>query len=206
MHTVHINDIHFTVNNKSCTISATISGVPTDSIPDTFAEAFGDTVYPYCYYVRAEIDSGETDYDFSVCDGEWTFSPPAIPGYHSRDTVLTIYESDSLIEINFPYEPGDAVEESSKPIRWSLEAYPNPFNSTVSIEYSVAEAGEVSVEIYNILGEYVGTISDGYRAQGIYSARWDGNNAEGQTCPSGVYFCKMECKNTSLLRKLLILR
>lgn len=65
--------------------------------------------------------------------------------------------------------------------------YPNPFNTETTIAFSLPEAGQVKLEIYNILGEYVATVFSEYRSPGIYSVDYSGT-----TLSPGVYIYKIQ--------------
>ncbi len=96
-----------------------------------------------------------------------------------------------------------AVQSSeAAPSEFALKQnYPNPFNPTTTISYQIASEGLVSLHVYNMLGERVGTLVNEVKSPGEYSAEW---NAEGM--PSGVYFYKMEAGNFSATRRLLLLK
>jgi hypothetical protein len=65
--------------------------------------------------------------------------------------------------------------------------YPNPFKTETTIAYSLPEAGQVKLEIYNILGEHLATVFSEYRSPGIYSVDYNGT-----TLAPGVYIYKMQ--------------
>jgi hypothetical protein len=72
------------------------------------------------------------------------------------------------------------------------ESFPNPFNSSVTIQYQIPTAGEVEGRIYNILGMRVKTIVPSQQQQaGKYSVHWDGKNDHGSDVSSGVYFIRI---------------
>jgi len=87
-------------------------------------------------------------------------------------------------------------------------AYPNPFNPTTTIRYSIASAGHVSLRIYNAAGQLVRTLVDDDQAPTAegFSVVWDGKDDRSQGVSSGVYFYKLsakeytECKKTVLLK------
>jgi len=79
--------------------------------------------------------------------------------------------------------------------------FPNPFNSSSVISFSIPISDEVIVRAYNILGERVATITNGYYSAGVYNISWSPNNL-----PSGIYFIKMNYKKYIELRKCLILK
>jgi hypothetical protein len=66
--------------------------------------------------------------------------------------------------------------------------YPNPFNTTTTINYSVTQAGNIKLVIYDLLGREIKILVDEYQSAGPQSAEWDGTNTEGEKVSSGTYF------------------
>jgi hypothetical protein len=87
-------------------------------------------------------------------------------------------------------------------------AYPNPFNPTTTIRYSIASAGHVSLRIYNAAGQLVRTLVDEDQAPAAegFSVIWDGKNNGGQGVANGVYFYRLAAKGYSDTRKMVLLR
>jgi len=79
--------------------------------------------------------------------------------------------------------------------------YPNPFNPTTTIEYSLAKAGQVSLKIYNVIGQEVAALFDGHKSAGVYSIEFDAENF-----PSGVYFYKLIHQDGAETRKMLLVK
>ena len=94
-----------------------------------------------------------------------------------------------------PSSSGDCLSiiENSVPLAYTLSAnYPNPFNPVTTISYSVKNAGYVKIDIYNILGQHVHTLVDGYRVPGtLYRVSWNSENQSKIPISSGVYFYRM---------------
>ena len=89
--------------------------------------------------------------------------------------------------------------------------YPNPFNPETWIPYQLAETGDVSITIYNAKGTVVRRLSLGHQPAGYYTdqgraAYWDGRNVFGESVASGLYFYQLTTDQTSLLRKMVILK
>ena len=87
-------------------------------------------------------------------------------------------------------------------------AYPNPFNPTTTIKYSIASAGRVTLKIYNAAGQLVRTLVDEEQtpaAEG-FSAAWDGLSDHGEPTASGVYFYKLTTKEFSDTKKMVLLK
>ena len=69
---------------------------------------------------------------------------------------------------------------------------PNPFNPSTVIRYSIAQAGPVTLRIFNAGGALVRTLVEGQHAPGDYRVRWDGHDDGGRRLSSGVYFYRIE--------------
>jgi hypothetical protein len=79
--------------------------------------------------------------------------------------------------------------------------YPNPFNPTTQIEYSVPFRGQVSLKVFNLLGQIVMSLVDGVQEAGNYSAEFNGTDLR-----SGVYFYRLEAGDVSLTKKLVLIK
>ncbi len=80
--------------------------------------------------------------------------------------------------------------------------YPNPFNSTTQIQFDIAEAADVTLKIYDIMGREVRTLmSNEHLAPGTRVITFDA-----QKLPSGIYFCRLETQDVSVTKKMVLLR
>jgi flagellar hook assembly protein FlgD len=84
--------------------------------------------------------------------------------------------------------------------------YPNPFNPSTNIEYDLSEAGEIKVEIFNVIGELISTIVNEYQRPGKYTVKWDGTDDSGGKAASGVYFYRVTSNEKLQTRKMILLR
>lgn len=108
---------------------------------------------------------------------------------------LMIMESESSPERYFStaylYDAlENSVDNPNAPFPSSLilhPCFPNPFNSSTTITYDVAHPGFVRLGVYDALGRLVGTVKEGYAAQGSYQAVWNGEGV-----PSGNYMLRLE--------------
>lgn len=83
---------------------------------------------------------------------------------------------------------------------------PNPFNSTTTIGFSVAEAAHVDLTIYNVRGEHVRTLVDRFMGRGDHRVVWEGTNSKGNAVASGPYFCKFRVGAFSDTKKLMLIK
>ncbi|MBU8870206.1 MAG: T9SS type A sorting domain-containing protein [Gemmatimonadales bacterium] len=87
-----------------------------------------------------------------------------------------------------------------------LSASPNPFNPSINIEFRLPEAGFVLLNVYDVSGRRVATITEGHYQKGIFSKRWNGRNFYGQEVGSGTYFARIEAGKFSETRKMVLIR
>ena len=84
--------------------------------------------------------------------------------------------------------------------------YPNPFNPSTAIGYAIPQDGQVTLTIYNVLGQEIRTLVDNHQAAGTYTVMWDGKDATGQHLNSGVYFYSIKSGDYSNTRKMVLMR
>ena len=92
--------------------------------------------------------------------------------------------------------------QSDVPTEFELEQnYPNPFNPSTIISYGVPEGGEVSVKVYNMLGQVVATLAEGYQAEGRYTVSFDASGLS-----AGIYLYTIESATVKLTRRMTLLK
>ena len=96
---------------------------------------------------------------------------------------------------------------NDKPNTFNLfSAYPNPFNSSVSIKFRMPNKEFVDIVIFNILGEMVRVLAKKEYKFGDNIIRWDGKDNEGKHLSTGVYFCNFKSKNYQKSMRLLLVK
>ena len=79
--------------------------------------------------------------------------------------------------------------------------YPNPFNPTTTIQYSLGLAGPTKLMIYDVLGRELVKLVDEYRPAGVHKVTWNASNM-----PSGVYFYRLESANFARTQKMILMK
>ena len=79
--------------------------------------------------------------------------------------------------------------------------YPNPFNPTSTIEFDIPEAGQVSLEVYNVAGQKILTLADSYLNTGRYYYTISAHDLS-----SGIYFYKLQTSDFTDIKKMTILK
>ncbi len=86
-----------------------------------------------------------------------------------------------------------------------LYNYPNPFNRSTMIKFSLAEPGEVQLNIYNLAGQMICSLAKGYLPVGEYDAIWNGLNSRGEPVGSGIYIYHLISGEFCLSKRMLFL-
>ena len=97
-----------------------------------------------------------------------------------------------------------AIEMHTIPQYYNISSiYPNPFNPTTTIRFSVGgeNMGSVHLDIYNITGQLVETLIDEKMTPGEYSILWNGS-----TAPSGIYFTRLTSGGKTKTMKMILLK
>ena len=120
-----------------------------------------------------------------------------------------IYLTDKLresITSGLPkYE--DYSADSMLPNGFALsQNYPNPFNPETQIDYALPMGIKVNLEIYDLLGQRVRTLVDGYQEAGNKTVIWDGSDETGQKVSSGIYFYKMQAGDFVETKKMSLMK
>ena len=106
---------------------------------------------------------------------------------HTTNGGVTFIEEEQIYEISTSY--------------FLSNNFPNPFNPSTKIQYSIPISNTVEIKVYDILGKEVETLINEEKSVGIYELNW---NAIG--LPSGVYFCQLRTGNFIETKKMILLR
>ncbi len=98
----------------------------------------------------------------------------------------------------------DNIQSSIDDIQ--LSNYPNPFNPTTTIIFSIPEASKVDLSVYNIKGQKVKTLVNESIPAGEQSIIWNGRDSNGKRVGSGVYFYKMEAGDFQKVKKMILIK
>jgi hypothetical protein len=110
----------------------------------------------------------------------------------SRDTFRIVYASSAT----------DVGDESDVPRQFRLsQNYPNPFNPSTTIEYALPTTAQVSLKLYNALGEEVKELVNEMQTAGVKSVRLNAENL-----PSGVYLYKLVAGTFRQSKKMILIR
>ena len=147
-----------------------------------------------------EIDSNEQDPTFIYSTaGTYSVTLTVVidgsPYAETKENYIAVYGMDAEdIELSTP--------------NYGLNNYPNPFNPTTTISFSVTQNSDfVNLQVYNIKGQKIKTLEQNEFTKGFHSIIWDGNDESGKPVSSGIYFYKLNVNGkTEVVKKCLLLK
>ena len=120
------------------------------------------------------------------------------PRIHGAGIDIGCYESPGYTGV------GEEVSPSVSVLR--LTNYPNPFNPSTTISYSVPADGNVTLTIYNARGQLVNTLVSEPKAKGNYQVVWNGKDSGGNPVASGLYITRLVSCGKSIGKKMLLMK
>lgn len=118
-----------------------------------------------------------------------------------NDSIVRKCERYKIIEIT------SSSEQMIKVAEFRLnDCYPNPFNPSTNITFSIPKSTNITLEVFSILGEKIKTLASGYYTAGMHKVIWDGRDANGSTAASGLYFYRLSVGINSFTKKAILLK
>ncbi len=169
-----------------------------------------------------EFPSGQTRYGL-VRDGEWGQASIPINDIRGEyiDLRMLSYEF-VILEVNgvscefglddIYWEGGETVDVSSENKDLIIQKfilhgnYPNPFNPSTHISYSILIGSPVSINIFDVNGGEVIELFNDYKPPGSYSTHWNGKNEIGVKVSAGVYFYSINVGESRQTKKMVLLK
>jgi len=170
--------------------------------------------------LRWDVSSDETIRGFNVLrtDGEKSDAKSILKNGLLGSHVRGMLDDDVVAGKTYRYVvaavTADGMETSSVPASVTIgraafgmtQNFPNPFNPETSIEYTLSDAGNVALSIYDAQGRWIVDVERGERTAGTHTATWDGRNARGETVASGAYFYRLTAGSQTQTKKLVLLK
>jgi len=115
------------------------------------------------------------------------------------------------VEMNFILNPQTTTDVDDNDARLPRQIelhgnYPNPFNPETRISFELPTAMQVTMRIFNLLGEEVALLHDGMMNAGEQHLTWNGHDKAGRQLTSGLYFYRLESANAVLAGKMLMMK
>ncbi|MBN2009481.1 T9SS type A sorting domain-containing protein [candidate division KSB1 bacterium] len=152
------------------------------------------------------IEEGSTLIDFSA-------APARRIGFFFRDKTAEEASNEAMAILGHCLKWTAGIDETSVEDLKSTIAeyqlfnnYPNPFNPSTTISFSVPNVDDVSLCIYNSMGQKVSTVWEGMAQAGLHSVQWNGKYDSGKIASSGLYFYELKSSQGVSREKMLLVK
>ena len=157
------------------------------------------------FFTMAQGDTFTHSQEFLIQSG-WEETNCAIVAFVQNDTDRMLLQA-----VQGPVlAPTPVVSETSViglPRCYRLDQnYPNPFNASTEICYQTSQYGQVTLKIFNNLGQEVRSLVDAEQKAGQHAITWDGRDNLGRDVASGIFFCRLKAGDFSRTIKMVLLR
>lgn len=190
-----------------------LQGAPTPANPnergwkDTIKMFPGEVTTVLVRFAPTDVPAGAT----LAGTNYFSFDPTEGPGYvwhchivdHEDNEMMRQFKvgSESQIDLSKTDDQGRPETMPAAGVVSLDQNTPNPFNPTTEIRFVLAEAGRVSLRLYNVRGQEVQSLIDADAPAGVNTVMLDATNL-----PSGVYFYRLQAGNETITRKMSLVR
>ncbi len=155
------------------------------------------------------INRDPIPFDFEIVTGRGLSIP--IKNYKVLNWFTGEFEQEIIIsgmqEYSIIMLGEEGEQEDNVPSITQLHSnYPNPFNPSTSISFSIPEEAKVSLKIFNIKGQRVKTLYTGFAEAGKHTMTWNGEDENNKPVASGIYFYKLKSSEFEKVKKMLLLK
>ncbi|MDZ7376400.1 MAG: YCF48-related protein [candidate division KSB1 bacterium] len=180
----------------------TVSAIPAPNFSVTFDNVTAGNSYWVDFYAD---HNGNGSYNAPPTDHAWRLEANNVIG----EVILNFVHNTSFTDIQWPGTTGvnDESAQTGVPGQFSLEQnYPNPFNPETTIRFSLPNASEVKLEIFNMVGQRVRLLVNGQLTAGVHAAKWDGKDDFGRLLSSGIYFYRIEADRFASTQRMVMMK
>jgi len=167
------------------------------------------------YHLEQGLSTGDTGDPYPGATNNQSFGPASLPssdGYAEASSFVAVTNiSSSAPTMTANFTVSFASDNDDDPIialpKFSLgQNYPNPFNPSTRFDFTLPSAGDVQIEIYNLLGQHVARVASGTYQAGTHAVSWDGRDDNGHDAPSGIYLYRLTSESGQVVKKMALLR
>jgi WD40 repeat protein len=144
------------------------------------------------------------NYSFTIDANKSYNITPQKTGYIFNPTIQYVPYLENNIVFNFTCFPTTSSLELAKELPKKstfFQNFPNPFNPSTTLKYNIASSGNISIKIYNTLGQEIETIINSYHQPGEYFIVWEPKNIR-----SGVYYCRFSTQDFNEVKKIIYIK
>jgi hypothetical protein len=163
---------------------------------------------PIGYRVYRRLNAGDFELYAEVIQNSFAETLSDLGTY--KFYITSLYANGESTESNiigFSYPNTSNLDPNQIPLITKLyNNYPNPFNPTTNIAFSIKTQGNVKLSVYNLKGQLVKTLANTSMAAGQHSVVWNGTDNNNRSVGSGIYLYRLETKDYTQTRKAMLMK
>ena len=177
--------------------------------------------YDQFFWIKAKVEDGTTLSVWAYPDGG---TPAETPDVQIDQTTVTDYLASCLLidkaphadhwayvsDVYYNQTPSVGIDDSGLPelpeVFVLRQNYPNPFNPVTAIKFDLAEASDVNLVIYDLLGHEVATLVNDRLNAGYHNVVWNGTDSFGKPVSTGMYIYRVTAGDLTSSKKMLLLK
>lgn len=113
----------------------------------------------------------------------------------------SVYSDETTARAEFAHKIAQVSESDKGYFVNTCDNYPNPFNPSTQISFTIKERANISLKVYDVLGKEVASLADGYYEAGKHTATFDGSNLA-----SGIYYYRLITTTTTITKKMMLVK
>jgi VCBS repeat-containing protein len=166
------------------------------------------------FRVLRSTDQGTFEVVSDLIDGagttdalmNYSFTDETLPAAEQVFYVLEQIDLDGTVHRSNPIEVLLGARFLNLPTEFATAVYPNPFNPSTTVSYDLPAEAQVSIVIYDAIGQEIRQLVNDAHSIGRYSVQWDARDNFGRSVGSGVYIAKIKAGQFSATQKMLLLK
>jgi hypothetical protein len=181
----------------------------------SFTAAYKNSAVTLNWQTKTEVNNYGFNLERRINEGEWD-SIIFIEGHGNSNSPKEYSYTDKelfaggskfqyrlkQIDSDGSFEYSDVVEVEVVPDQFELsQNYPNPFNPSTTIRFSLPQAAQIKINLYNMLGEQVASIAEGMYESGYHKVTFNASNL-----PSGTYIYRLESSDFVQVKKMVLIK
>ncbi len=172
------------------------------SMPYVFSGTGGDAIVDFDIditdFINCCIEDDNANYGFAILSD----ANQKLSEFYSKEHENADYHPS----LTLTYEGNATHEEGIEPYEVTAMNFPNPFNPETTIAYTIPKDSFVRVDIFDVRGRLIYTISEGYQKQGQHTVTWNGVDESGKNVASGVYYYRISTNRGTMTRPMILLK
>ncbi len=200
---------------KLCHAPVNIVNQPLPVELTSFTSKFLNDKIQLNWVTKTEVNNYGFNVERRINDGEWS-SIGFVEGHGNSNSPKNYSYSDKdlfaggssfqyrlkQVDTDGTFEYSDVVEVDVVPTQFELsQNYPNPFNPSTTIRFSLPQATQIKINVYNMIGEQVATIAEGMYETGNHKITFNASNF-----PSGAYIYRIESNEFVQVKKMILMK